>query len=57
MMLTATRTKPSNLVTLVKFFGKKDGQSSIDLASEIRELSDTDQADLAEGIRNQTLTY
>lgn len=41
----------------VKFFGKKDGQTLSEFATEMRDLADEDVAQLVGGIDDGTLTY
>ena len=48
---------PSSIGPLSKFFGKKDGQKLADFAAEIRELTDTDKAELVAGINDGSFTY
>lgn len=45
--------EPSNIVTIAKFFGLK-GATAV---KELKELNDDEKNQLAEGIRNGSLTY
>lgn len=40
-----------------KFFGKKDGQSLMDFAAELKALTDQDVDDLLSGLESGSLTY
>lgn len=40
-----------------KFFGKKEGQKLSELVGEMKDLTDQDKAQLAQGFADGTLTY
>lgn len=56
-MTDNTLTAREGTAKLVKFFGKRPGQTLAEIAAEIRELSDTDHAQLVGGITDGTLDY
>ena len=54
-VLSAPKTE-SDMVTIVKFFADTK-ESKLGIGREVKALPETDRAQLAEGIRNSTLTY
>jgi hypothetical protein len=51
----APRTRLTSLAN--KFFGKKDGQSLMEFAGELKALTDQDVDDLVGGLESGSLTY
>jgi hypothetical protein len=47
----------SNIKALRNFFGQKEGQKLAEFADELKALSDDEKQQLADGIRNESLTY
>lgn len=52
-----TETDKSDAVVLKEFFGKREGQTLTEFVVEMRQLTDEDKQQLADGIRNGSLTY
>ena len=58
MTTTPSTGKPlGTAATIVKFFGKKDGQTSKDVLTEIKELPEDERLQLAAGINDGSLNY
>lgn len=47
----------TNVKALRSYFGQKEGQTLTQFAAELKELSDTEKQQLADGIRDESLTY
>lgn len=47
----------TNATVIAKFFGKLPGQNLADVMAEMRELTDEDKAQLAGGIKDESLNY
>lgn len=47
----------SNPVAINKYFGKLPGQTTTEFLSEYKKLTESDRQELADGIRNGSLTY
>ena len=47
----------TNIKVLRDFFGKKEGGTLAGFAAELKELTDQEKQQLADGIRNESLTY
>jgi hypothetical protein len=58
-MATTTEKKTSDgrVAKIVKFFGKKPGQSLSEFAAEYKELTETDKQQLFDGISDGSLNY
>lgn len=52
-----TESKRTFTKTLKEYFGMKPGQQLSDFAVELRDLSEEDKIQLADGIENGTLDY
>lgn len=49
--------KGFSVKTLMKFFGKKEGQDLASFGQELKELSDAEKIQLCNGIEDGTLNY
>lgn len=49
--------EPTNVKVLRDYFGKKEGGTLAGFAAELKELTDQEKQQLADGIRNESLTY
>lgn len=49
--------EPTNISVLRNYFGKKEGATLTDFANELKKLSAEEKQQLADGIRNESLTY
>lgn len=57
-IMTEEEQKPrAGAAKIMKYMGKKPGQSLADAAAEIKELTDLDMQQLRTGIEDGTLTY
>lgn len=50
-------TEKSDAVLIQKFFGKRNGTTLKDYMEEYRQLTEEDKQQIADGIRNGSLTY
>lgn len=49
--------KGFSVKTLMKFFGKKEGQDLAGFGQELKQLSDEEKIQLSKGIEDETLNY
>lgn len=54
---TAAPTRAKKGTTLIRFFGKRQGDSLADAVAELKALTDQDVDDLFAGIDNGSYTY
>jgi hypothetical protein len=50
-------TQQTGIAIAMRYFGKKDGQGLAQFRDEWQELDEASQAQLADGVRDETLTY